>query len=242
MARRAGARGRLRRSGARHRPATARSDLRPGLHQPDRVRQHLRRPQRHASRSPAIAGTGDQQAPGPRSACTRAASPPSRRRRRASVTTPRRSRSSRRTPTGTTATAPGPTTTARPGFAFHFSLLETEAGYDYVYVKDADGNVLATYDGTAPAPRWGDDALHPDPAPARCSWSPTWRSPTRASRSTRSSRADEVTPAPRPEARDPSLAEFGGSAAAWLTQLTQEPPFGRAARARNHERAARRLS
>lgn len=33
------------------------------------------------------------------------------------------------------------------GFKFHFSLLETEAGYDYVYVKDADGNVLATYDG-----------------------------------------------------------------------------------------------
>ncbi len=39
-----------------------------------------------------------------------------------------------------------------PGFAFHFSLLETEAGYDYVYVKDADGNVLATYDGTHPLP------------------------------------------------------------------------------------------
>ncbi len=38
------------------------------------------------------------------------------------------------------------------GFTFHFSLLETEAGYDYVYVKDADGNVLATYDGTHPLP------------------------------------------------------------------------------------------
>ena len=38
------------------------------------------------------------------------------------------------------------------GFSFHFSLLETEAGYDYVYVKDADGNVLATYDGTHPLP------------------------------------------------------------------------------------------
>lgn len=38
------------------------------------------------------------------------------------------------------------------GFAFHFSLLETEAGYDYVYVKDADGNVIATYDGTHPLP------------------------------------------------------------------------------------------
>jgi bacillolysin len=33
------------------------------------------------------------------------------------------------------------------GFKFHFSLLDTEADYDYVYVKDADGNVLATYDG-----------------------------------------------------------------------------------------------
>ncbi len=38
------------------------------------------------------------------------------------------------------------------GFAFHFSMLETEAGYDYVYVKDADGNVLARYDGTHPLP------------------------------------------------------------------------------------------
>jgi Zn-dependent metalloprotease len=36
------------------------------------------------------------------------------------------------------------------GFAFHFSLLNTEAGYDYVYVKDANGTVLATYDGDHP--------------------------------------------------------------------------------------------
>ncbi len=35
-----------------------------------------------------------------------------------------------------------------PGFQFHFSLLDTEAGYDYVRVKDADGNVLASYDGS----------------------------------------------------------------------------------------------
>ena len=34
------------------------------------------------------------------------------------------------------------------GFSFHFSLLDTEAGYDYVYVKDGNGNVVATYDGT----------------------------------------------------------------------------------------------
>jgi len=38
------------------------------------------------------------------------------------------------------------------GFQFHFDLLETEAGYDYVYIKDANGNVLATYDGTHPLP------------------------------------------------------------------------------------------
>jgi Zn-dependent metalloprotease len=34
------------------------------------------------------------------------------------------------------------------GFAFHFSLMDTEKNYDYVYVKDASGNVLATYTGT----------------------------------------------------------------------------------------------
>lgn len=33
------------------------------------------------------------------------------------------------------------------GFSFHFSLLDTEAGYDYVYVRDANGTLLATYDG-----------------------------------------------------------------------------------------------
>ncbi|MDQ4007085.1 MAG: M4 family metallopeptidase [Actinomycetota bacterium] len=42
-----------------------------------------------------------------------------------------------------------------PGFAFHFSMLETEAGFDYVYVKDADGNVLAEYDGPAVRGRRG---------------------------------------------------------------------------------------
>ena len=33
------------------------------------------------------------------------------------------------------------------GFAFHFSVLSTEKDYDYVYVKDANGTVLATYTG-----------------------------------------------------------------------------------------------
>ena len=35
------------------------------------------------------------------------------------------------------------------GFAFHFSLLDTEKDFDYVFVKDGDGNVLATYTGTS---------------------------------------------------------------------------------------------
>jgi bacillolysin len=34
-----------------------------------------------------------------------------------------------------------------PGFAFHFSLLDTEAGFDYVYVMDGNGTVLERYDG-----------------------------------------------------------------------------------------------
>jgi hypothetical protein len=34
------------------------------------------------------------------------------------------------------------------GFAFHFSLLDTEKNFDYVTVSDANGNVLATYTGT----------------------------------------------------------------------------------------------
>jgi Zn-dependent metalloprotease len=35
-----------------------------------------------------------------------------------------------------------------PGFAFHFSLLDTEKDFDYVHVYDADGNELGTYTGT----------------------------------------------------------------------------------------------
>ena len=38
-------------------------------------------------------------------------------------------------------------TNTSAGFTFHFSVLDTEAGYDYVHVKDANGTVLATYDG-----------------------------------------------------------------------------------------------
>jgi hypothetical protein len=34
------------------------------------------------------------------------------------------------------------------GFAFHFSLLVTEKDYDYVYVRDGNGALLATYTGT----------------------------------------------------------------------------------------------
>ena len=35
------------------------------------------------------------------------------------------------------------------GFAFHFSLLDTEKDFDFVHVLDAAGNVLATYTGTS---------------------------------------------------------------------------------------------
>ncbi len=38
------------------------------------------------------------------------------------------------------------------GFAFHFSLMDTEKNYDYVYVKDAAGNTLATYTGKKNGP------------------------------------------------------------------------------------------
>ena len=33
----------------------------------------------------------------------------------------------------------------------HFTRLETEAGYDFVYIKDKNGNVIAKYDGTKSA-------------------------------------------------------------------------------------------
>ena len=41
-----------------------------------------------------------------------------------------------------------------PRFQLGFSLLDTEEGYDYVYVKDADGDVLDTYTGTYDTPVW----------------------------------------------------------------------------------------
>jgi Zn-dependent metalloprotease len=34
------------------------------------------------------------------------------------------------------------------GFSFHFTQMDTEKNYDFVYVKDANGTVLATYTGT----------------------------------------------------------------------------------------------
>jgi bacillolysin len=39
-----------------------------------------------------------------------------------------------------------------PGFAFRFSRLETEEQWDLVRIRDGDGNLLATYDGTAKKP------------------------------------------------------------------------------------------
>lgn len=43
---------------------------------------------------------------------------------------------------------------SKPGaqkVAIHFSRFETEAGYDFVYAKDKNGNVVAQYDGTKSA-------------------------------------------------------------------------------------------
>ena len=40
-----------------------------------------------------------------------------------------------------------------PGFAFHFSDLSVESDYDFVVVRDGDGNVLGVYSGD-----WGPDA------------------------------------------------------------------------------------
>lgn len=57
-------------------------------------------------------------------------------------------------------TAPGPygnngdctwtyTNPAGGGYKLHFSVLDLEKDYDYLYLKDANGNELATYTGTA---------------------------------------------------------------------------------------------
>ncbi|MFZ5968242.1 MAG: M4 family metallopeptidase [Bacillota bacterium] len=43
---------------------------------------------------------------------------------------------------------------SKPGaskVAVHFSQFETESGYDFVYIKDKNGNVIAQYDGTKSA-------------------------------------------------------------------------------------------
>jgi Zn-dependent metalloprotease len=47
------------------------------------------------------------------------------------------------------------------GFSFHFSLLDMEKDYDYVYVKDANGNVLASYTGTNKKPNGFDSPCIP---------------------------------------------------------------------------------
>ena len=38
------------------------------------------------------------------------------------------------------------------GFSFHFTLLDVEKNFDYVYVKDGNGTILATYTGTKHGP------------------------------------------------------------------------------------------
>ena len=35
------------------------------------------------------------------------------------------------------------------GFSFHFTLLDLEQDYDYLHLRDADGNLLETYTGTS---------------------------------------------------------------------------------------------
>jgi hypothetical protein len=43
------------------------------------------------------------------------------------------------------------TKTGATAVAVHFSRLETEAGYDYIYIKDKTGAVIASYNGTVAA-------------------------------------------------------------------------------------------
>ncbi len=43
------------------------------------------------------------------------------------------------------------TKTGAQKVAIHFSQFETEAGYDFVYIKDKNGNIIAQYDGTKAA-------------------------------------------------------------------------------------------
>ena len=56
------------------------------------------------------------------------------------------------------------------GFKFHFTLMDMEQDFDYVYVKDAAGNVLNTYTGNIPA---GSTRRASRRRPARCRWSAT---------------------------------------------------------------------
>ena len=136
-------------SRARAGPRQGRADLLRRLHQPAGVRQLLRRPQRHDGRRRQH---GEEH------------------RRRQGLGRRRRAHRLRRR-----GTPPPPPCTSEPnaqlpfasphpygnngdctwtydngsaGFGFHFSLLDTEKDYDYVYVKDAAGTTLATYTGT----------------------------------------------------------------------------------------------
>jgi bacillolysin len=45
------------------------------------------------------------------------------------------------------------------GFSFQFTLMDTEKNFDYVYVKDGDGNVLDTYTGTVKRPSFSSSCI-----------------------------------------------------------------------------------
>ena len=87
--------------------------------------------------------------PGTRSASTTAARRAPRPRRRASARAERRPLPFESPhPYGNNGDCTWTYNNGTAGFTFHFTLLDTEKDYDYVYVKDAAGNVLATYTGT----------------------------------------------------------------------------------------------
>ena len=119
--------------------------------------------ERPASRPPRVGGW-----PGTPSASTTAARRAPRPRRRAPARRTPRSRSQSPHPYGNNGDCTWTYDNGSAGFAFHFSLMDTEKDYDYVYVKDAAGNMLATYTGNKTAPAFY-GRLHPDLDRARCS-------------------------------------------------------------------------